>query len=1017
MMPLFEQALASQPEKTDFRAVFFSPKTIWLAPNDLALFQLQNALGGSGVKDFTHNFVPQIITFSALEAKLANEISPPELAPLERQFILDGLAKGLAEALGLDEKNLSPAILGELADSLGDGLDRLKLAGIPWDKVARLKPARLAQVLSALGRQHDEILRNLGRADRFTKRQAVLKLLADGFRFRALDGLEKIECHWSQRLSPFETDLLIALSNHYEVDVIFNIPAWARNEDLAHGSGFDIVRTFREMEKHIGSNKLFLSYSDAQEKNAALSYAAETLLAPPDYRQSDPPDPTGSISITRAPTAYQEVEDAARRIKELIAHGQSQPHDLALVAPDLNSYGPLIEDVGRRLGLPFHFRRGESLAEQSAARSLLELTALWSSNWERSRVLRLLNSPYFTLTERGAAELHRTALRGGVTDRRAGGGFEMNLAKLTRSENEEGTIAAEILKTVEDLKAHGKALAAHKNWPDFFAAFHGILTELGWPGPLDDAAVPLVREEMENLALAFSCPYAPDVSIRNFRLWLKRALPERNFGHDKSPEGRVWALNYYDIHGGVFDEIFFLGLNERLFPQTGASNRWWPEEFIKATNDAAFLGRPLWSSNDDRYRQEELMLATGLGQARRRAHLYYHQTGDDGRAALPSPLLSGLKELWPELKERETVTTLPPPPELVRGEDELWADLIAVPPDQWPRELCEREDWQKEWHGVHRRRAAWRQMQKEAKPGAAAVGQWLEQGENYNGRPLIKPEFLKSVADCPLAFWWWQSLGLEGDDAPVEEWPKSREGTLLHKVLEKFFQPRLGKAWPGAEDFEKCRAELLGILEREIKSGQSRMPLGRLPLWQTRVKKLPEILTQWLQREFDRPATVKPFKLEWTFGEDNSAPPYELPLSDSESIYFKGRIDRIDEAEEGLAVRDYKSRESSVYKVKTDKGGVVENIPPAALPLAIYTRAASEHLARPAHSFYEFIKATPGSAGQLPLPHDETFDLPEHLRGLWGQVIAGVYEPSGDGCDWCTYQSLCPRLDKSEEGG
>ncbi|UQZ90906.1 hypothetical protein C4J81_17485 [Deltaproteobacteria bacterium Smac51] len=1049
----------NQPGKSQFRAVFFSSRTIWLAPNDLVLFQLQKAFSHTGEAVFNEAFRPRLLTFSTLEALLANELSPPEADDLERRFILNGLAVELAEALeigaGDDDAAHQPGLsmLSELADSLGDGLGRLKLAGISWDMVAGLKPARLAATLAELGRRHDESLVKLGRADRFAKRQMVLKLLEEGFGFRTLEGVRTINCHWSQRLSPFETDLLIALSRQYQVDVIFNIPSWVRNEDVSHGSGFDIVRTFREMEKHIGSNNLFLSYSDVVDNPLgpeALTYAAETLLAPPGYRRDDPPDPSGCLSITRVPSAYQEVEEAARHLKELVARGQSEPHDLALVVPDLNSYGPLIDDVGRRFGLAFHFRRGEMLTDHGPARAVMDLISVWSSNWERPRVVNLLASPYFNLTERKLAELSRLSLSGGVTDRRAGGGFEVNMAKLLRS-RDAGPLAGEILKLVEQLKKHGQRLAAHKNWPDFFTGFKQLLGDLGWPGRIQEspaepvnmagadlAAAFAFKEELERLEEAMLSPYAPEVSLEQFRLWLRRVLEERHMAYDRNPDGRIWVLNYYDIHGGVFDEIFFLGLNERVFPQTSPSGRWWPEEFIKATSEASFLGRPLWSDVDDRYRQEELMLATGLGQARRRVRLFYHSGGEDGRAALPSPLLTQLKELWPEgvLEETERPWSIPPQPPMVRGEDELWASLIKVNPTHWPEQLRERNHWPEIWRDIHRRRDEWRQMRFSARPGELSVEKWLERLDSHNGRPLLRPDFLKNFADCPLAFWWSQTLGLKSDDEPLEEWPASREGTLLHDVLEKFFKKRLGpdgrpgRAWPGESDFEECRADLMEILAEEIKYFSGRMPVGRLPLWRARLKKLPGILTGWLKREFSR-QSVRPWKMEWSFGtgENAEAPPFELPLNNGGSIYFKGRVDRIDDTEDGLAVRDYKLRSRASYKVKIDrKTGETIDVPTSVYPLAVYAMAASSHFGRPAQSYYEFIKASLDGESQTQAlntadaalsvtPAETGFNLPEHLRGLWGQVISGVYEPSGNGCDYCGFTALCPLMDKNEEGG
>ncbi|MDR1922314.1 MAG: hypothetical protein LBS31_11320, partial [Candidatus Adiutrix sp.] len=835
------------------RASFFPPGELWLVPGELAKFQLREAFLRADVDGFRVVMAPRIHTFSSLENLLADELAPAEADELERRFLLSELAARLLPALGLKTKSgpeagetgarplpaVDSTLLCELADGLGDGFDRLRLAGISWDQLAAFPPSAFSTALAALGRRYDAALAALGRADRFAKRRRILEDLRAGRQFRALVGAEKIVCRWSQRFSPFESGLLAALMSQRQVEIKFNLPAWVRNEDLDHSSGFDLLRAVREVERGAADGPdALLEFSEGPPASEpALAYASEMLLAPPAYRLADPPPAGDRLNIVRAPTPYHEVEEAARRLKALAVQGH-EPHHLALVVPDMEAYASLIDDVSRRFGLPFHLRRGEILGEKGPARAALDLLALWSSHWERPRVMRLLASPYFRLAEGDPAFWRRLALASGVTDDRAGGGFEDNLAKAASAE------ARALLEAVRMLKTAGRRLEEARDWPTFIGRFKAFLNQAGWPGDLDLAPLSPVnmreadlsaafafKEELERLEAALNSPHAPAVGLASFRLWLTKITEERRLVYDANPEGRVWVLNYYDLHGGVFDEIFCLGLNERVFPRTGPESRWWPDEFISALSRTA-LGRALWSGPADRYRQEEFMLAAALGQARERVWLYYSAADMSGRPALPSPLIESLRDLWSERApeerpfEESRAWPVPPPLEAARGPDELWANLAALRPEDWPAELRGDRRLVEGLESLRRRSGIWAGMRRVARPGPEAVRRWLDALARHNESPLLRAAFFSSFAECPLAFWWGEALELDCDGPSLEEWPGSEEGTVLHLTLEKFFRSRLGRPWPeasasaaagasGAASRDKLAAELQALAEKE----------------------------------------------------------------------------------------------------------------------------------------------------------------------------------------------------------
>jgi len=1055
----------TSPSLPEFKAIFFNPEVIWLTPSDLVRFQIQKKFWeetkGDLTKTFPRHLKPRLMTIGALERQLTLEIEPPEIDDLHYQFYLNDLVKPLLHLLWpslLNENdNLETTlkIKADLAAELGDGLSRLKLAGLSWDQVATLPPEPLTRTLADLGRRQEAWLKSQNNLDRSGKRRQLLESLGKGFIFKTLLGVKKIVYPQAQRLSPFETDFLLALSRDRQVDVTLQIPTWMRNEEI----GFDFLRTIKYLKTTAKAPNLNLFFSDTTAAPPALAYAAEALLDPIIRRRLPPPDPTGQLVIMQTATTYQEVEEAARHLKKLLAQGR-RPENMALVVPSLKDYSPLIKDIGRRFGLAFYYQRGEMLVEQGPVRAILELLAVWTSNWERSRLLDLILNPYFTLTNHFQAPtiLNQLTLEAGITDRRAGGGFEENLTKLANLIQDRDQSKAQdvkiLLTLITQLKKAGDSLISTSTWPDFIDRFKTILNEFGWPGarnpnlpPLvlktDTEAAEVLAEELNHLSAALNTSPAPKLSLSCFRLWLKTVLSKRHINNNSIPEGRLQVLNYYDLNGAIFDEIFFLGLNEGVFPRICSENRWWPEEFIRATAVKDFLGRAPWNSMADRYRQEELLLAAGLSQARQRVWLFHHSKDKNGRPALPSPLLEALRELWPQgngdsmvTKENAISQPTPHPIEAV-SHDELWVGLAQIEPAHWPANVPKSNENLDLWRQLRRRHERIHNFKTEAHPGPAAISTWLQKRPLYQGQPLIRPAFLANFEKCPLAFWFKEALGLRGESEPLEEWSVNDEGNLFHQVLEKFFTRRLGKLknnrerepghlWPGKTSFKKSHQELLLLLSEEINSCRH-SPLGRLPLWEIRQNFLHWVLTDWLQRELTKSSEdVRPWYVEWSFGASNSdaAPPLKIFINETESIYFHGRLDRLDRTDRGLWVRDYK-RSDNLKEFKTDeKSG---RFPLSSWSLLIYALAAEKTFKLPAKCSFEIlIPTTKINQWSGPATNSPEMDLdpqtradrareglisfPNLLAETWEQIKKGIFPPrvrERNSCRFCAFTLMC----------
>ncbi|MDR2442377.1 MAG: hypothetical protein LBE31_02515, partial [Deltaproteobacteria bacterium] len=370
---------------------------------------------------------PKVITFGRLEEKLSSQLGDAPIDRWLREFELNALAPELWDPLGLPGIP-EPKLTAELADRLGDGLDRLRLAGVSWDQLESLEPIDLAMNMSRVGRLYEKWLGP--RDDIFSRRIKLLKALKEKTikPFKILHQIQTIFCAHSQRLSPFEAELLKALAVHYDVDLRLYAPSWLIAEKITRSS-YHRLALIKDLEAN-APDRLSITFIE-QDDNPntelpdALRFASDNLLGPP--IEGLAPDLSDELTILEAPTLYHEVEEIGRRLKAAIISGIS-PHRLAVAVPSLGAYLPAIEDVSRRFGLSFDFVKGAPLSEQPPVLAFLDLLSLWGSNWELSRLLKVIESPYFDF--KIAKSPRYELLKAGILDDRASGGLNYNFEKI-----------------------------------------------------------------------------------------------------------------------------------------------------------------------------------------------------------------------------------------------------------------------------------------------------------------------------------------------------------------------------------------------------------------------------------------------------------------------------------------------------------------------------------------------------------------------------------------------------------
>jgi ATP-dependent helicase/nuclease subunit B len=303
-----------------------------------------------------------------------------------------------------------------------------------------------------------------------------------------------------------------------------------------------------------------------------------------------------------------------------------------------------------------------------------------------------------------------------------------------------------------------------------------------------------------------------------------------------------------------------------------------------------------------------------------------------------------------------------------------------------------------------------------------ALWQYVEQ--ILRGRTSqLSASRIEEYAKCPYLFYlrrvqelrkWEEEEWIEGMD------PRQR-GKIVHEVLESFLQEFSGEKFAAAER---------SVLEESLSAcARSKLELGRpaaIPdlLWEIERDRLLATLAAWLEFEKARgQPNCLPLHFErvfGTFGGEAGSTPYRLQ-GQGAALEFRGRIDRIDIAPDGLDARvvDYKTGVLPKSMRSPSRSLLMAG---EKIQLAVYCGAlvSMPDLAGVRHIEGEYLhlQTRDGSIASCAYDHGELRAaiqrLPEMLeivlegmrRGVFFARAHGRVRPQGH-CDYCDFLTIC----------
>jgi ATP-dependent helicase/DNAse subunit B len=282
---------------------------------------------------------------------------------------------------------------------------------------------------------------------------------------------------------------------------------------------------------------------------------------------------------------------------------------------------------------------------------------------------------------------------------------------------------------------------------------------------------------------------------------------------------------------------------------------------------------------------------------------------------------------------------------------------------------------------------------------------------------VLSASGLERFAQCPRRYFFESVLHVTPRTvrAPQVAADPGALGSLIHRILEQYARPQIGRV-PGSGPDDPFGAErLAAVAAIEIAAFEAEGLAGPEAAWAVERTRLLRALRlyaeadrQWRQRE-----GVVTTAVERQFGQDGSGT-VTIAVPDRTPVAFRGTIDRVDQRADGSAVvTDYKTGRADHFRdIEADHfaGG-------RSVQLPLYAAAVGATSGQPVESAYWCVSEREAFSRYGFTVDGAEVDALGQVVGVLTDAMAsgqfpgnpGEEDTASGGCSFCPYQAVCPQ--------
>ncbi len=633
-----------------------------------------------------------------------------------------------------------------------------------------------------------------------------------------------------------------------------------------------------------------------------------------------------SIHLMETMTPAEEVHQVGLQILELIRDGNMAYRDIALVSGDLESYAPYVETEFSKMGIPCYIDRTRGIVLNPMTEYINSALELYLKNFSYEAVFHYLRSGLSDITPREADVLENYVIRTGVR------GYSKWSRLFTHKADETGEDEEALLR-INDIRErmmnqisclHGKTKDTVENYVNQLYEFlvankvqeklvnlEKMFTEQGDLAKAREYAQ-IYRLVMDLLNQIYELLGAETITLQEFADILEAGFGEIQVGTIPQNVDRILVGDMERTRLKQVKALFFLGVNDGNIPKSASKGG------IISDMDREFLKESdmeLAPSPRQQMFIQRLYLYLNMTKPSHYLYLSYAKVNREGRSVRPAYLVDVIKKLFPQIAVEypqnrpmlDMVVTSGEGVDYLAQGLRLYAQGMSSPKEeQLFLTLYEAYGETEELRALRQNltQAAFRRYQESGLSRQVARALYGKLLENSVTR-------LETYAAC--AYHHFLQYGLSLKEREEFGFESVDMGNIFHAVLETFAERLAGSEYTWF-DFPK------EFGEQKVREAleQYAAQYGETILYSSArneyaITRMGRVLTRTvltLQEQLKK-GEFAPDAYEMSFHYADHLDSINVALSAEEKMRLRGRIDRIDTAEDEdhvyVKVIDYKS--------------------------------------------------------------------------------------------------------------
>lgn len=367
-----------------------------------------------------------------------------------------------------------------------------------------------------------------------------------------------------------------------------------------------------------------------------------------------------SIHLMETTTPAEEVHQVGLQILELIRDGNMAYRDIALVSGDLESYAPYVETEFSKMGIPCYIDRTRGIVLNPMTEYINSALELYLKNFSYEAVFHYLRSGLSDITPREADVLENYVIRTGVR------GYSKWSRLFTHKADETGE-DEEALLLINDIRErmmnqisclHGKTKDTVENYVNQLYEFlvankvqeklvnlEKMFTEQGDLAKAREYAQ-IYRLVMDLLNQIYELLGAETITLQEFADILEAGFGEIQVGTIPQNVDRILVGDMERTRLKQVKALFFLGVNDGNIPKSASKGG------IISDMDREFLKESdmeLAPSPRQQMFIQRLYLYLNMTKPSHYLYLSYAKVNREGRSVRPAYLVDVIKKLFPQI--------------------------------------------------------------------------------------------------------------------------------------------------------------------------------------------------------------------------------------------------------------------------------------------------------------------------------------------------------------------------------